>query len=325
MDQKSYQASLKGAAYFIHKEAGLIRISGPSRKEFLQRQTTGDVNMLSSKTGLLTVLTSPTAKIIDVLYLMPPLSEQDDSIDLITLPGRALETERFLKSRIFFNDNVSLTNLSDAFVQIDLTGAEAGQIIKNLFGEITLKENEVSQTRINHTPIHIINWKIGTGLGIRLIFSKNEEDTIFSLLDQGQAVELAEDVFEIRRIEEGLPWTGKELTDAYTPLETNLKEAVSENKGCYTGQEVIARQINYDKVTRQLAGLVMDDLVSTGAEIRVKGRAAGTITSSGLSPRFGPVALGIIKRPFYVPGTHVLVLDHGKEIEASVSSIPFRT
>lgn len=324
MDKKSYQSSLTGAAYFFQKEAGLIRVSGPDRIDFLQRQTTGDIRKLSSTHGLLSVLTSPTARILDVLYLIASPSDKEDFIDLVALPGRGQSTAKFLKSKIFFNDNVSVVDLSHDILQLDLLGVEAGKVVQPLLGERRLDQGEVVQLEIENFPLRIINWKEGAGLGLRLIFLKEAQDTILSFLSDENLVELSAEVYDIRRIEEGLPAPGKELTEAYTPLETNLFDAVSDDKGCYTGQEVIARQITYDKVTRRLAGLTLSNIVSPGAEIRAEDRVVGTVTSSALSPRFGPIALGIIKRPFFEAKTQVSVVENENQVKAAVTDLPFR-
>jgi tRNA-modifying protein YgfZ len=324
MNKISYQASLTGAAFFFQREAGIIRVSGPSRMEFLQRQTTGDVNLLSPERGLLSVLTSPTARILDVLYLVAPPSAKDEFLDIITLPGRGQSTTHFLKSKIFFNDNVTITDLSNEFLQLDILGEEAERVVRSLLGESFPNESEVIRTEINQSSLLIIQWVKGTGLGRRLIFPKEASESVFSFFDQEQVIEISEDVYNTRRIEEGLPWIGKEFTDAYTPLEVNLREAVSDSKGCYTGQEVIARQITYNKVTRKMVGLTLSDLLEAGSEIRSGDRTVGNITSAALSPRFGPVALAIIKRPYYETGTPLLAIDQDKEIQSAVSALPFK-
>lgn len=323
MDQISYQASLTEAAFFIQEEAGIIRASGPDRYDFLQRQTTGDIKLLSPENSLLTVLTSPTARIIDVLYLIAFPDDQEGFIDIITLPGRGPNTANFLKSKIFFNDNVSILDLRQEHLQIDLLGAAASKVFESLLGERNMGEGEVYRAHLDDIPLHLLKHKKEAGLGYRFIFPREAREAVLSFLKEKNAVELSIEVFEIRRIEGGIPAAGKELTDAYTPLETNLRGAVSDSKGCYTGQEVIARQITYDKVTRRLAGLILSDTVTPGAEIRAEDRLVGTVTSAVLSPRYGPIALGIIKRPYFEEDTQLTVVDKGTQISASVAALPF--
>ncbi len=114
----------------------------------------------------------------------------------------------------------------------------------------------------------------------------------------GAVVLEGEDAYQARRIELGRPLPGAELTGEYSPLEAGLAWACAENKGCYTGQEIIARQITYDKVTRTLVGIVGDDPLSAGAALTADGRDVGTVTSAAQSPLLdSPIALAVVKRP----------------------------
>jgi folate-binding protein YgfZ len=136
---------------------------------------------------------------------------------------------------------------------------------------------------------------------------------------------LETDTYEVLRIEAGVPAAGHELTEDYTPLETNLAETVSMTKGCFTGQEVIARQVNFDKVTKQLAGLRLEEMVNAGRPVHSpeKDQSAGVITSTTTSPRFGPIALAMLKRPFDQPRTQLIAKRNANSINATVSSLPF--
>ena len=110
------------------------------------------------------------------------------------------------------------------------------------------------------------------------------------------------------------------MTGEYSPLEAGLAWACAENKGCYTGQEIIARQVTYDKVTRVLVGLRSAALLAPGADVLAAGRAVGSVTSAAFSPALQtPVALAILKRPAHEPGTVVTVGDAA----AVVTPLPF--
>ena len=128
------------------------------------------------------------------------------------------------------------------------------------------------------------------------------------------------------RIEKGIPAAGHELVEDYTPLEIGFRCAISDNKGCYTGQEVIARQINYDKVTKHLVGLCLEKIPLENLTLYSgeNNQPAGKVTSSELSPRFGPIALAVVKRPFHEPGTELFLRFDDAELPALVNKLPFR-
>ena len=90
---------------------------------------------------------------------------------------------------------------------------------------------------------------------------------------EGRTSALAPEDYETLRVEAGLPAVGHELTEDYTPHETNLAAWISETKGCYTGQEILARQVTYDKITRHLVGLKLDAPAQAAATIPSQGRA----------------------------------------------------
>ena len=134
---------------------------------------------------------------------------------------------------------------------------------------------------------------------------------------------LSAETYEILRIEAGVPAAESELTDAYNPLEAGLQAAISESKGCYTGQEIIARQITYDKVTRRLVGLTSAQELKVGCTVMSEDKRVGAVTSTAISPRLGPIALAYIKRPNDIPGTQVTILDDDSTVAGLVSSLPF--
>lgn len=96
-------------------------------------------------------------------------------------------------------------------------------------------------------------------------------------------------------------------------------------KGCYTGQEVIARQVNFDKVTKQMVGLRLEEDLNSGKRVwSLENRQpAGNVTSFATSPRLGSIALAVLKRPFHEPGTQVVVGEQEQGVGGVVVPLPF--
>ena len=314
---EEYQTAVSGSAYYVWEDPGFLRISGADRLDFLQRQTTNDIRLLEPARCVVTALTNPAARILDLLTLV----DQSKSLLAITLPGHGGTTHQYLRRRIFFNDKVIVDDLSHEMTLIDLLGPGSLGLLAQLGIESALVENRVMSWEIEGG---FVQGFIQSGLGYRLTCQSSQAPALLAALDRAGAVRLSHETFDLLRIEAGVPAGGQELTDEYTPLEAGLDWAVSASKGCYTGQEVIARQITYDKVTRHLAGLRLNHPVQAREEVfsAEEERQVGTITSAGISPRLGPIALAILRRPYDQPGTQVtLGINNG--LAATVVSLPF--
>lgn len=132
----------------------------------------------------------------------------------------------------------------------------------------------------------------------------------------------AEAELEILRVEAGLPRYGVDVSEEYFPFEAHLEPAISMTKGCYIGQEVVARAHARGHANKLLRGLRLsgDGPAPPGATIAAAAREdAGKVTSSVISPRFGPIALGYVHKSAWDPGTAVRVGDR----PATVVELPF--
>jgi len=311
---QAYAALTKRAAILEQPEAGLLVLTDTDRNDFLHRMTTNQINKLMPGEATVTVLTSPTARI---LFAFTVLARTDE---LWVLPAMA-ETaalERHLRGQIFFMDKVKVRNASAAYRRCRIMGPHAEQILANVgFAVATLADDRwleqegdviLKQTRFD-VP------------GFDLIVPQERYAALLTKLTDAGATLLADDTaYQSYRIELGRPIGGHELTDAFNPLEAGLIWACPDNKGCYTGQEIIARQITYDKITKSLVGLQSSSVLAVGAKVTEHGRAVGTVTSAATSIESQtPIALAIVKRPFHEAGTTLLVDNQ----PVSVVALPF--
>ena len=316
-----YQAALEGAAWYAIPQPGCLLISGRDRINFLQRQTTHDIRLLESQHALPTVLTTPNARILDVLYLLPGPGEL---ITALTLPGLGATTAAYFKKRIFFMDQVEIDDVSAQVAQIDLVGPGQSDITKRLGFTSHPAADEVLSLEWEGHTIHLLHNSTPLWIGWRLVAPLACLPALQVAFEQAGAEALAPEIYHLFHVENGIPQTRAELIEDFTPLETGLHSAISDSKGCYTGQEIIARQITYDKITQHLCGLRLTSLPEIGSPVWQAERSIGRVTSTALSPRFGPVALAIIKRPHHEPGTIVKVGSHANQAhEAWVSGLPF--
>jgi tRNA-modifying protein YgfZ len=316
---QEYRAAIEGVVFYPQPDAGYLRIAGEDRVNFIQRQTTNDIRLLQPPRALLSVLTSPVARILDVFYLL----NDAGAVGAITLPGFAHKTFQFLKGRIFFMDRVTLEDLNPDISQWDLFGPRVHALLQQM-GIQAPELNSVSDVEITGKRVRILAVEECFGPGYRLLTGAPDRVPVEAALQQNGAVRLSPAGFESLRVEAGQPQAGMELSEDYTPLEAGLFSAVADGKGCYTGQEIIARQLTYDKVTQQLCGLQLPEPVAAGERIYAEGKPAGTLTSYAQSPRFGPIALAILKRPYFQPGTRVAVGSAASDLGATVVSLPFQ-
>ena len=121
------------------------------------------------------------------------------------------------------------------------------------------------------------------------------------------------------RVEQGHPAARHELSTEYIPLETGLHDAVSFSKGCYTGQEIIARMESRNRLAKRLMGLRFDRDGASGALLS-DGKEAGLITSTVVSPRLGPIGLGYVRTAYATPGTRLSTADG---TQAELVELPF--
>lgn len=314
-----YQEALSALGYFQIDQPGYLRISGEDRQTFLQRQTTNDLRLLSFDNSLISALTSPTGRILDILTIF----QEEEQLGVLTLPGLGSQTIEFLRSRIFFMDKVSLEDASQGVVLIELLGPRVAELIQHFGMQKPFEKDDLFHwIMIDGIQVRYLSQRAA---GQRFLFpSENADEVLDAIADFG-GKPLSSDVFEVLRIEKGIPSAGHELVDKYTPLETGYQWAVSESKGCYTGQEVLARQITYDKITRQLVGLKLVEVSNPGDKLwsLEDGKQIGEITSSAWSPTHGPIALGILKQPYDQHGTEVRVGEEANGEVARVTSLPF--
>lgn len=300
-------SALAGAAVWMPPAVGVLRLTDADCVDFLHRMTTNNIKALRPGESCVTVLTSPTAKIVQVFTVLA----DEDSLWLLPAPGEAAALERHLRGQIFFMDKVRVSQPERALARLRIVGRQAAVILaQNGFDPLPASEGNWQRRQ----ELMILRQETYDLPGYEVIAPVEAVET---LLAQLGAPQLDAASYTARRIELGRPAHGAELIGEYNPLEVGLGWACAENKGCYTGQEIIARQLTYDKVTRALVGLRSAALLTAGAPVLVEDRQVGVVTSAAFSPALQtPVALAILKRPYHAPGTAVTVAGVAAEVAA---------
>jgi folate-binding protein YgfZ len=312
VNQNQYHALTAGAALMLRPVTDVLRLTDADRADFLHRMTTNNIHALRPGQSAVTVLTSPTAR---MLFVFTVLCETD-SLLLLPAPGQAQSLARHLRSQIFFMDKVKVQEISADWARLRLMGPHASAALAALGMDVAdLPDGAVLE---HDTGIVVVQQQYDVP-GYEVLVPAARQAAVSEALVGAGAVVVDNAAYDARRVELGRPAPSTELVEEFNPLEAGMAWVCAENKGCYTGQEIIARQLTYDKVTRTLVGLVAEAPLAPGAEVTVEGRTMGVVTSSAYSPALDkPVALAILKRPANTPGVRVQV----GTIEAEVAALP---
>lgn len=327
-----YHAALERTALTDEQTAGRMFMRGRDRAALLQRLSSNDIERLKPGQGVTTVLTTPIGRIIDLLTV----HALDDALLVTTSPGQGPPVFAHLKKNIFFNDQVTLEPIGRSYAQVALYGPAAADLLGGLAGAPLpeLRMHHTSTIEIAGVALRVARRAAIGGSSYTLFIPSDSAAAVRAALEVGGALPLSAESYEMLRIEAGLPAFGRELSQEYIPLETGLLDAVSFTKGCYVGQEIIARMESRGRLAKQLRGLrllsadqhipaaISEQAAGTPIKLLVDGKDAGDLTSATLSPRFGPIALGYVRTAHAEPGTQVAIT--GSDCLAEVVELPFR-
>lgn len=282
----------RDGAIFVDRSAlGMLKFTGETRLDLIHRMSTQAVEGLQSGEGVATILTTDIGRMVDRLLLYA----SSDTVYAVTGENNADNVARHLMGYVFFNDDFHVEDLSDETTIFGVYGAQAQTRLRSLFGDaVDLPLHHWRQLELEGAFIYLHKTDPVAGDGYFVMCDVEDRGAVEAWLLGEGILPAGEDAFDYLRIESGLPRFGREITDDYIPLEAGLWDDVSLSKGCYIGQEIIARMESRGRLAKQLVQLHPAAPVTAGAEIEANGRSAGTVTSAAGGPQ-GPVALGYVK------------------------------
>jgi tRNA-modifying protein YgfZ len=290
------------AGVYNRSERGKLALIGAGAKEFLQGQVTNDVEALSPGTGCYAAFLTPKGKMLGDLRIL------DTGDELL------LDCERVALQELF---NM-IRRFSIGFdVELHKRTLECGLL--SVFGpDVVADVPDVEHAHVETLIGDVATRAIRTDVGLDLLCDAGDVSALKAALSLS---ELSEDAAERVRIEHGRPRYGIDIDDTVIPQEAGLNErAVSFTKGCYVGQETVARLFYRGKPNRSLRGLKLSAPVDAGASLALGDRTVGQITSVACSPTFGSIGIGLVRREAPA-GAVVAVGDNGTTAE--VVELPF--
>ncbi len=315
-DAAAFKAVQDSVAVCDRSHWGRIKVSDDDRLRFLHNQSTNDIQQLQPGQGCDTVMVTSTARTIDLVsaYVL------EDAVLLLVSPNRRESLMQWLDRYIFFADKVQLTDVTNDTATFSLIGPESDTIIQKLgAGAI------IGQPYGNHQLIFLaggeVRVAVGSGLaspGYTLILSAGDKEKVWDLIVEAGAVPMSDRAWDVLRILQGRPAPDRELTDDYNPLEVGLWQTISFNKGCYIGQETIARLNTYKGVKQHLWGMRLSAPAVPGTVITVADEKVGNLTSY-TETTAGYFGLGYIRTKAGGAGLKV----HVGEVEGEIVEVPF--
>ena len=302
-----YRTATEACGLLDRSERGKLALTGREAKSFLQGQVTNDVEALSPGEGCYAAFLTPKGKMLGDLRIL----DAGDEI-LLDTERVALQELFNMIRRFSIGFDVELHKRTLESGLLSLLGPESEAVA----GGGGLGELEHSNSAVTVGGIEAR--AIRTDLGIDLLCDAANVDGLRAAL--GVAA-VSEAVAECLRVERGRPRFGVDLDDTVIPQEAGLNErAVSFTKGCYVGQETVARLHYRGKPNRHLRGLRLTEVTQTGDELTYDGRAVGRLGSVALSPRFGPIGLALVRRE--APVGSVVAVGDGTA-QGEVVELPF--
>jgi folate-binding protein YgfZ len=291
-----YRAVTESCGLVDRSQRGKLALTGSQTKSFLQGQVTNDVEALTPGHGCYAAFLTPKGKMLGDLRIL------DASEALLLDTERVALQELFNMVRRFcIGYDVELHKRTVQSGLVSLIGPAAERVI----GDPGLPDAE--HAHVLGALDDVSARMIRTDLGIDLLCEADDTARLLSQLAARGVPAISEPVAECIRIERGRPRYGIDLDDAVIPQEAGLNErAVSFTKGCYVGQETVARLFYRGKPNRHLRGLRLAEPVPPGAQVSFGGRPVGVATSVADSPALGPIALALIRREA-PPGSAVQV------------------
>jgi folate-binding protein YgfZ len=278
--------ALRAEAGYLPRARAALTVRGADGAEYLQGQLTNDIEALERGKGCYAALLDRKGHLQADMRVLR-LEDEEIWLDLETGPAPAVL--KHLRTYSIGRD-VEVEDVSDRWAITSLIGPRA----RELAGFEGLATEHAQGFR-DWDGIEVL--AVATDVGLDLITKADPAARLSELLAAGGAVEVSEPAAEIIRVESGRPRFGLDMGPESMPAEADITErAVNFEKGCYIGQEPVARLHYRGKPNRTLRGLRLSAAAEHGAPLLLGDKEVGTIGSTSLSPAFGPIALAIVRR-----------------------------
>jgi folate-binding protein YgfZ len=312
-EASDYAALTERCGLVDRSEMGKLAFIGPDAAEFLDGQVTNAVPALEPGTGCYAALLTNKGKMLGDMRL---LRSGDDTV-LLHCERSALQAIFDVLRRALVGWRVELHKRTVQEACFALIGPRARAVAAA--EELPAAEHSHREVTVGGAQARVV----ATDAGVDVLCAAEDAAAVRASLVEAGAVEVPEAAAEVLRVESGRPRYGVDLDETVIPQEAGLNErAVSFSKGCYVGQETVARLHYKGKPNRHLRGLRLSEPLAPGAPLLLGEREVGRLTSSVVSPRLGPIGLALVRREAE-PGATLAAGDGDGAPSAEVIELPF--
>jgi folate-binding protein YgfZ len=333
-EKTEYEAVREGNAGLIDLSTrGRIRVSGSEAVMFLNGLITNDMKTLAEHRWMPAAFPNVQGRLLAAVRVARLRDEETSG-----KPGPTflLDTESATQqqvlqtiSRFTMAGDFRVADKTTETTMLSVQGRKASDIVSQLLGPTSadIPRDGVLETSWNQIDLTVIRASHTAEDGFDLVVSNEHAPRLWEALTTAGAQPVGYDALQTLRVEAGIGYYGREMDQTNVVTEANLDEAVSYTKGCYIGQEIIARIKYRGHVAKKLSGLVFEkgESVEPGATIRsVEGKDIGRITSVTFSPHLkGTIALGYVRYEHLSAGTQVVVTNGDGNVNATIIELPF--
>jgi folate-binding protein YgfZ len=300
-----YEAATNAVGVHDASYMGRLKATGEEGLDLLNRMSTNKVVDLAAGQGAVTVLTTDRGRIIDVLGVV----NQGDHVVMLTSPGRQQAVIDWLDKYTIMED-LTVEDVTTESTLLALIGPGSGKLL-GLPSNAGSKDSLATHTvALGGVDVSVVEQPLGDLTRFWLMVAPDAAADVWRHLTENGATPVGATAMEAVRVRFGVPEYGPELGEPYNPLEAGLIGSVDFAKGCYIGQEVIARLDSYKKVQKYLVSLQFDAGASVipGDVLLDDGKNVGTVTSVAPMPSGEALrGLGYVKVASAIPGAHLVI------------------
>jgi len=319
----------RGAGLIDLSCRGRLLVTGSEAVQFLNGLITNDMKTLAENHWMLAAFPNVQGRLLASVRVIHARSTQPGGANGFLIDTEPATYAQVLKTvqRFTLAGDFHITDLTEQTAMLSIQGTKAAETLQIVVGGTMpdLDHYHVAQTSWSEKLLTIMRASHTAADGFDLFIEAGSAAELWEALLQAGARPVGFEALEILRIEAGQPRYAIDMDETHVVSETGLDDAVSFTKGCYIGQEIIARIKYRGHVAKKLSGLILDRPARIERDAKIistDGKEIGRVTSATLSPHLGStIALGYVKYDYLAPGTDVTLGDD--KLPASVVELPF--